>query len=737
MNAFIESLLSRMTFEEKLGQTNMVFIGRDITGPILSKNVDEKIRQGLVGAVINTYTVKDVRRLQELCMNESRLKIPLVFGYDVIHGHRTIFPINLGLSATWDLKLIEQSARIAAEEASADGLNWTFSPMVDIARDPRWGRISESSGEDPWLGSQIAAAMVRGYQGDDLSRPDTLLACVKHFALYGAAEGGRDYNTVDMSPINMFQYYFPPFQAALNAGVGSLMPAFNEINGVPSTGHRWLLHDVLREQWKFDGLIVSDYAAIEEMSTHGIGDIQTVSIQALEAGVDMDMVDEGYLNTLKKSFEEKKITEEQINEACRRILEVKYKLGLFDDPFHYCDEKRTQTDIFTEKNRSTAKHIACRSFVLLKNDRQILPLAKTNLTLALIGPLADDHRNVIGSWSAAGDWKQSVSVREGIQNLLQDQIEVLYAKGSNLIEEPLVLQQLNAFSSEIVLDERSADVMIEEAVRIAEKSDVIVAVVGEAQSMSGEGGCRVDIGLPECQKRLLKTLFETGKPVVLVLMNGRPLTLTWEDEHATAILETWFAGTEAGNAIAEVLFGFYNPSGKLTSTFPRHVGQIPLYYNHKKTGRPFNANRFIDRFKSRYIDMPNTALYPFGFGLSYTQFRYDSIRLNKSELVGDDDQLIVEINIENIGLYDGEEIVQLYITDPCSSVTRAVRELKNFQKIFLRSKQTCNVTFLVTINDLKFYNTNLEYNWEQGEFLIHIGSDSINTQTVRIHWSKL
>lgn len=608
MDAFIDSLLSKMTFEEKLGQTNMVFIGRDITGPKLSENVNEKIRQGLVGAVINTYTVADVRRIQEMCVNESRLKIPLLFSYDVIHGHRTIFPINLGLSTTWDMTLIEQSARIAAQEAAADGLNWTFSPMVDISRDPRWGRISECSGEDPWLGSQIAAAMVRGYQGDDLSRPDTILACVKHFALYGAAEGGRDYNTADMSRMVMFQYYLPPYQAAVEAGVATAMTSFNEVDGIPATGNRWLLTDLLREQWRFDGLVVSDYNAIEEMSMHGVGNIQEVSAQALAAGVDMDMVDEGFLNTLKKSLEEKKITEGQVDLACRRILEVKYKLGLFDDPFRYCHEKRVQT----EENRLVARKIACRSFVLLKNDQQILPLARTNLTLALVGPLAADQRNVIGSWSAAGDWKQAVSVREGIANLLGNEVQVLYAKGSNLIEEPLVLQQLNHFNSEIILDERSADAMIEEAVQIAQKSDVIVAVVGEAQSMSGEGGSRVDIGLPECQKRLLKVLFETGKPVVLVLMNGRPLTLTWEDEHATAILETWFPGTEAGNAIAKVLFGLSNPSGKLTATFPRHVGQIPLYYNHKKTGRPFNVNRFIDRFKV-YRELMQTERFSFTF----------------------------------------------------------------------------------------------------------------------------
>ena len=620
MDAFIHSLMSQMTLDEKLGQTNMVFIGQDITGPIISENVNEKIRQGLAGAVINSYTPKAVRSIQELAVNHSRLKIPLIFSYDVIHGHKTIFPINLGLSATWDLALIEQSARTAAQEASADGITWVFSPMVDIARDPRWGRISECSGEDPWLGSQIAAAMVRGYQGKDLSQPDTVLACVKHFALYGAGEGGRDYNTVDMSRIVMHQYYLPPYRAAVDAGVETVMTSFNEIDGIPASGNRWLLNDLLREQWKFHGLIVSDYAAIKEMSIHGTGDFQEVSAQALNAGVDMDMVDEGFLQTLKKSLDEGKVTEESINLACRRILEAKYKLGLFDDPFRYCDEKRAETEIFTEKNRLLAKEIACRSFVLLKNDQQTLPLAKSNLTLALIGPLADDHRNVIGSWSAGGDWKKTVSVREGIHTLLGNQIEVLYAKGSNLLEDPSILEQLNAFSSEIILDERSADVMIDEAVQQAKKSDVVVAVVGEAQSMSSEGASRVDIGLPECQKRLLKALFETEKPVILILMNGRPLTLTWENEHAAAILETWFGGTETGNAIAEVLFGFYNPAGKLTATFPRHVGQIPLYYNHKKTGRPFDSKKFIDRFKVNHTEKKTNV--SFDFYLLESIFRY-------------------------------------------------------------------------------------------------------------------
>jgi beta-glucosidase len=597
MNSVVDSLMAQMTLDEKIGQLNLVTVGFDVTGPIVSENVEENIRRGLIGGVFNTYTPKAVRPLQELAVNSTRLKIPLIFGYDVIHGHKTIFPISLGLSTTWDMALIEQSARIAAQEATADGLNWVFSPMVDIARDPRWGRISEGGGEDPWLGSQIAAAMIRGYQGHDLTRSNTAMACVKHFALYGGSEAGRDYNTVDMSRIAMYQNFLPPYLAAIDAGAGSVMTSFNEVDSIPASANRWLLQNLLREQWKFNGFVVTDYTAINEMTEHGLGDLQEVSARALDAGVDMDMVGEGFLTTLKKSLEEGKINEQTINQACRRILEAKYKLGLFDDPFRYCDESRPQTDIFTYENRLAAKDFARRSFVLLKTDQRTLPLPRSGKTIALVGPLADDQRNLIGSWSAAGDWRQSVTVRDGINKLLGDQIEVLYAKGSNIIEDCYILTQLNAHGGEIILDERSAEQMIDEAVQAAEKSDVIVAVVGESQGMTGEAASRADIDLPACQKRLLQALFDTGKPVVIVLMNGRPMTLTWENEHAAAILETWFAGTEAGNAIAEVLFGFYNPAGKLTTTFPRHVGQIPLYYNHKNTGRPFNATQFTDKYK--------------------------------------------------------------------------------------------------------------------------------------------
>ncbi|CAF4502294.1 unnamed protein product [Rotaria sp. Silwood2] len=736
MNSMIDSLMSQMTLDEKIGQLNLVTLGFDVTGPILSQNVEENIRRGLIGGVFNTYTPKAVGPLQDLAMNSTRLKIPLIFGYDVIHGHKTIFPISLGLSTTWDMALIEQSARIAAQEATADGLNWVFSPMVDIARDPRWGRISEGAGEDPWLGSQIAAAMVRGYQGHDLARSNTVIACIKHFALYGGAEAGRDYNTVDMSRITMYQSFLPPYLAAVNAGAGNVMTSFNEIDSIPASANRWLLQNLLREQWNFNGFVVTDYTAINEMIHHGIGDLQEVSARALNAGVDMDMVGEGFLTTLKKSLDEGKINEQTINQACRRILEAKYKLGLFDDPYRYIDESRTQTDIFTYENRLAAKDFARRSFVLLKTDGRTLPLARSNLNLALVGPFANDHRNLIGSWSAAGDWRQAISVLDGIHKLLGNQIQILHAKGSNIIEDAPLIELLNAHGGDIILDGRSAQEMIDEAVEISKKSDVIVAVVGESQGMTGEAASRADIGMPECQKRLLKALFDTGKPVVIVLMNGRPMTLTWENEYAAAILETWFAGTEAGNAIAEVLFGFYNPAGKLTTTFPRHVGQIPLYYNHKNTGRPFNSTQLTEKYKSRYIDLPNDPLYPFGYGLSYTSFSFGSIRVDKNELRGDSDRLTVRINVHNVGAYGGEEVIQLYISDPEASVTRAVRELKQFKKIFLRSQQQEEISFIITTNDLKFFNTNLDYVWEQGDFIIHIGPDSVNTQSVRIKWLK-
>ncbi|CAF2475157.1 unnamed protein product [Rotaria sp. Silwood2] len=737
MKSIVDRLLCQMTLDEKIGQLNLLSINFNADGAGITDNLREKIHRGGVGGILNTYTPKAVRQLQELAINSTRLKIPLIFGFDVIHGHKTIFPVPLGLSSTWNMTLIEQSARIAAREATADAINWVYSPMVDIARDPRWGRIVEGAGEDPWLGSQIAAAMVRGFQGHNLSLVDTVMSCFKHFALYGAAEGGRDYNTVDMSPLRMYEYYLPPYLAAVKAGAGSVMTSFNEINGIPSTGNQWLLNDLLRNQWNFTGFVVSDWNAVSEMTVHGLGNLQEVSVRAITAGVDMDMISEGFLTTLNKSIQEGKLTEQTINQACRRVLEAKYKLGLFDDPFRYINESRAQTDLFTQENRLAAKDFARRSFVLLKNDKQILPLSRSNLTIALVGPLADDQRNLLGAWKAAGEYNQTVSVIEGINQLLGKNIQILHAKGANFVEDLNMLKILNAYGRDVILDNRTATEMIDEALQAANKSDVIVAVVGETRGMSGEARSRGDIGLPDCQKVLLQALFNIGKPVVIVLMNGRPLTLTWEDQYATAILETWFAGTETGNAIAEVLFGYYNPAGKLTATFPRSVGQIPLYYNHKNTGRPYNSSDILYTDTSRFIDIPNDPLYPFGYGLSYTTFTFGPLNVDKTKLHGDADRLTIRVVLSNTGAYDGEEVVQLYIADPVASVTRAVRELKNFQKVFLRTQERKEISFLITTDDLKFFDSHLNYIWEEGAFNIYIGPDSVNTQSLFIEKNEL
>ena len=734
MSVFIGDLMSRMTLAEKIGQLNLLSVGFDVTGPQLSKDADAKVRQGLVGGVFNTYTPVAVRKLQSLAVKENRLGIPLLFGYDVIHGHKTIFPIPLGLSCTWNLDSIERSARIAATEASADGLDWTFSPMVDIARDARWGRIAEGAGEDPYLGAQIARAMVRGYQGGDLTRSNALMACVKHFALYGAPEAGRDYNTVDMSRRQMYEYYLPPYRAAVDAGAGSVMSSFNEIDAVPATANRWLLTDLLRTQWGFQGFVVTDYTAINEMTEHGMGDLRTDAELALKAGVDMDMVGETYLKYLPELAAHGEISESMINQACRRILEAKYKLGLFADPYRGCTEERARAEILTPENRKAAREIAAQSFVLLKNDRQILPLKKSG-TIALVGPLADDQQNLLGSWRAAGDWQLAVSVRTGISNVAGSAVTILHAKGANLVDDPALLATLKAFGAELPVDGRSSKEMVVEAVAVAAQADVVVAVLGESSGMTGEAASRSDIGLPESQKELLRALMETGKPIVLVLMNGRPLTLNWEAEHCGAILETWFGGTEAGNAVADVLFGDYNPSGKLTASFPRNVGQIPIYYNHKNTGRPYKGDPGA-KYVSRYLDVPNDPLYAFGYGLSYATFSYGDVKLSKTALA-EDETLEASVSVTNTGKRAGEETVQLYLSQPVASVTRSVEDLRGFQKVRLQPGETGEVTFHITPENLKFYNGKLEYDWEPGEFIIRIGGNSTSQlKSATVRWSK-
>ncbi|WP_430895443.1 MULTISPECIES: beta-glucosidase BglX [unclassified Paraflavitalea] len=721
---FINNLMKQMTLDEKIGQLNLVTPGGAVTGSVVSSDVEAKLKKGQVGGLFGIDGPAKIRQAQEIAVKESRLHIPLIFGLDVIHGHKTVFPIPLGLSASWDMALIERSARIAANEATADGLNWTFSPMVDISRDPRWGRISEGNGEDPYLGSQIAKAMVKGYQGDDLSKNNTLLACVKHFALYGGAEGGRDYNTVDMSKVRMYNEYLPPYKAAVEAGVGTVMSSFNVIDGVPATGNKWLLTDLLRKQWGFKGMVVSDYTSVNEMSNHGVGDLQAVSAQSLNAGLEMDMVGEGFLTTLKKSLKEGKVTLAQIETACRHILEAKYDLGLFDDPYRYCSEDRAKNEILSAANRAEARMIAARTFVLLKNEKQLLPLKK-NGTIAVVGPLADSRRNMLGTWSVAGQHDKSVTVLEGIK-ASAGSTNVLYAKGANLSDDPVFAKKINVFGTEIEIDKRSPDEMIKEALEAASKSDVIVAVVGEAADMTGEASSMASLDIQPSQKKLLHALKATGKPIVMVLYTGRPLTLNWEAANMDAILNVWFGGTEGGNAVGDVLFGAYNPSGKLSASFPYSVGQIPVYHSMLNTGRPYNNEEF-SKFKSNYLDIPNQPLFPFGFGLSYTKFEYSAVSLSASSLkIGG--TIKATVTVKNTGSFDGEEVVQLYLRDVVGSISRPMRELKGFQKIFLKAGESKEVTFIIHSNDLKFYNSALQFVNETGDYELFIGTNSAETQ---------
>ena len=733
MNVFISSLMNKMTLEEKIGQMNLPSAGEFTTGTATNSDIGNNVKKGNVGGLFNIKGIEKIKAIQKISVEESRLKIPLLFGMDVIHGYETTFPIPLGISATWDMAAIEKSARIAAIEASADGINWTFSPMVDISRDPRWGRVSEGNGEDPYLGSQIAKAMIKGYQGS-LTKNNEILACVKHYALYGAPEGGRDYNTVDMSHIRMYNEYFPPYKAAVDAGVGSVMASFNEVDGIPATANKWLMTDVLRKQWGFKGFVVTDYTGINEMIDHGMGDLQTVSALALKAGIDMDMVGEGFLKTLKKSLSEKKVTQAEIDLACRRVLEAKYKLGLFEDPYKFLDAQRAKTEIYTSEHRQIARQIAAQSFVLLKNKGNVLPRKKAG-KIALIGPLADAANNMAGTWSVATVQNRSVSVLAGLKEAVGNKAEVLYAKGSNLTENATLEENATMFGKSLNRDPRPAAEIRQEAVKIAEQSDVIIAALGESAEMSGEASSRSHIGIPMVQQQLLKELLKTGKPVVLLLFTGRPLTLTWEDKNVPAILNVWFAGSEAGNAIADVVFGDVNPSGKITMTFPQNIGQIPIYYAHKNTGRPLEEGKWFSKFRSNYLDVSNDPLYPFGYGLGYSAFEYGNLNLSQTTLKGNQ-TLKATISITNKGKYDGAEVVQLYIRDKVGSVTRPVKELKGFQKIWIKSGETKTATFNITTNDLKFYNSDLKYDWESGEFDIMIGANSRDVKIQKITWNK-
>lgn len=726
MHDFVDQLMSKMTLDEKIGQLNLLTGGETVTGEAKNTDLQNKIRRGEVGGFFSLTSPEKIRKVQELAVNDTRLKIPLIFGMDVIHGYKTGFPIPLALSASWDTTMIKKTAEIAAREATADGINWAFSPMVDITRDPRWGRMAEGSGEDPFLGSAIAKVMVQGYQGKDLSAYYTMMACVKHFALYGAAEAGRDYNSVDMSKNRMYNEYLSPYKAAVDAGVGSIMTSFNDINGVPATANHWLLTDLLRNQWGFDGMVVTDYTAVNELMAHGLGDLQAVSAMSLHAGVDMDMVGEGFLTTLKKSYTEGKVSMQDIDRACRMVLEAKYKLGLFDDPYRYCNAERAKTEIFTPQNVNFAREAATKTFVLLKNQQQLLPLKKSG-TIALIGPLADSKLNMTGTWAVSTDNSKNISVKQGLENAVGYDAKILYAKGSNLVADSAYQSRATMFGKAIPYDSRPEKEQIEEALAVAKKSDVIVAAMGESAEMSGESASRSNIQIPAVQRRLLAALLETGKPLVLLVFNGRALDLSWENQHVPAILDVWFGGTEAGNAIADVLFGKVNPSGKLTVTFPQNVGQVPIYYNHKNTGRPLADGKWFTKFKSNYLDVSNDPLYPFGYGLSYTTFEISKPELNRNVMYAGG-KIEVTVQVKNTGNRDGEETVQLYIRDMVGSITRPVKELKGFKKLFLKAGETQTITFTLTEDNLKFYNEDLQFVAESGAFKVFVGDSSTNVK---------
>jgi beta-glucosidase len=636
------------------------------------------------------------------------------------------------------MNLVQQSARIAAKEAASDGINWTFSPMVDISREPRWGRVSEGSGEDPYLGSEVAKNMVYGYQGKDLANGTNILACVKHFALYGAGEAGRDYNTVDMSHVRMFNEYFPPYKAAVDAGVASVMASFNEVDGVPATGNRWLQTEVLRNKWNFKGFVVTDYTGINEMVDHGMGNLQEVSALALKAGIDMDMVGEGFLTTLKKSLAEGKITQAEIDMAAKRILEAKYDLGLFSDPYKFGDAKLAAKEVYNMENRNIARNVAAQSMVLMKNDNQVLPLKKSG-TVAVIGQLVNNSLNMAGTWSVAAKHEKAVNLMQGLQENFGKEVKFLSAKGANIDYDAKLEDIYAAHGKKTDRDNRSKEALLKEAVDVANKSDVIVLAIGESAEMSGESSSRTEITIPQSQVDLLNELKKTGKPIAVVLFTGRPLALTNIKDTPDAILNVWFAGSEAGNAISDVLFGKVNPSGKLPMTFPRSLGQVPIYYNAKNTGRPLDQ-KLVDkceyqRFRSNYMDECNTPLYPFGYGLSYTKFNYSDVTVSNANPKGNQ-TIQASVTVTNTGNYDGAEVVQLYIRDMVGSITRPVKELKGFQKVMLKKGESKKVTFDITPENLKFYNGDLKYDWEPGEFDIMIGTNSSDVKHSKINWTK-
>lgn len=726
MDAFITDLLKKMTLEEKLGQLNLV-TPTSTTGPFATKRPIEKIKDGSAGNVYSIMGSPTRVHSRVVLADSTRLKIPLLNGLDIIHGFRTIFPIPLALACSWDSVLIEQTARVAAIEASAVGYNWTFSPMLDISRDPRWGRVMESPGEDPFIGELVARAMVKGYQGTDLKNETSLLACVKHFALYGASEAGRDYNTTDMSRLTMYQNYLPPYKAAIDAGAGSVMTSFNDVEGIPVSANKWLLTDVLRNEWGFKGFIVSDFNAIQEMINHGIAaDYKQAAELALHAGMDMDMASESMVASLEQTLKEGKVTMDQIDAACRRVLEAKYKLGLFSDTYRNFDPNKAEKVTLTETNLKVAKEAALKSIVLLKNSNETLPLSK-NAKIVLIGPFANSKQEMFSAWSFTGDVTKVVTLFDGIK---AQNPNVTYVEGTQVNDDVKFLKR-----SKGVFDVEKQEKLIAEAVERGKESDVIVVMLGESQGMSGEAKSFTDISIPNCQVELLKALKNIGKPVVLLLANGRPLTIGEDMQYADAILETWRLGTEAGNAIADVLFGNYNPSGKITMTFPRSVGQIPVYYNHKNTGRPYTPGG-KEMFVSNYQDQDNSPLFPFGYGLSYTTFSYSDIHLSDTLLTEKNKTLKASIKITNTGKYAGEETVQLYLNDPVAAVARPVKELKKFAKVFLQPGETREVVFDIMPEDLNFFNKELVWDWESGKFIIYIGTNSDDVKMSVFTWNK-
>ena len=723
----VDELMSQMTLEEKLGQLNCLVAPRGaVTGEQQSTGVAEKVRSGAVGSLFGRHDRDELMAWQKMAVEESRLGIPLLFGADIIHGYRTTFPVPLALSATWNPESMERAARISTVEASSDGLTWLYNPMVDICRDARWGRCVEGAGEDPYLASVYAETMVRGIQGD-LNDDDEVLACVKHFALYGASEAGRDYRETDMSPARMYNEYFPPYKAAVDAGVASVMSSFNDVNGIPATGNRWLMTEILRNQWGFDGFVVSDYNAVGEMVRHGIGDRKTVSELALNAGVDSDMMTEGYVGELAASVKEGRISMKTVDQACRRVLEAKEKLGLLDDPYKFlrCEENR----IYTDEHRKAAREIAAESFVLLKNDGT-LPLSKGK-KVALVGPLADAGAQYTGSWQGAA----FDDCRSLLAAMKEAGCDFVFAKGSNMLEDA-ELEQAACRNRKYVRDPRSESQMIREAVAAAGQSDVVLAAVGEPAWMTGEASSRTNLDIPQPQKRLLEALVKTGKPVVLLLFSGRPMTLEWENGNMAAILDVWYGGSEAADAILDVVYGKVNPSGKLTMTFPRNVGQIPIYYNMKNGGRPAKVD-YYKRFSSSYMDSPNSPLYPFGYGLSYTTFEYGDFSLSAGA-VSSDGSVTASVKVTNTGSRDADETVQLYIHDVYSSMTRPVKELKAFRKVHVKAGETVEVAFDITPDMLSWYYVDPFQTGapqpvlEPGEFEIMVGPDSRTLQTLKL-----